>query len=173
FAGAVERLFQPVEVDEVSQRRKSHLRALSSELCDPLSFRGHGSGFRCTRHVSLQRFHDTAPPSLRRVPRDGSPASTVVWGAPTPVRPFRRTSLPSFGDTTLASQFAPIGLDARPWVPGSWCSGSRAGIVSGDGRVSQVPRDPSCALALFFDPGGTGHARPLRRVGVVPAADKS
>ncbi len=45
--------------------------------------------------------------------------------------------------------------------------------ASGDGRVSQVPRDPSCALALFSDPGGTDHARPLRRVGMVPAFDKT
>jgi hypothetical protein len=32
-----------------------------------------------------------------------SPGSTILWDAPTPVRPFRRTSLPSFGDTTPAS----------------------------------------------------------------------
>jgi len=36
----------------------------------------------------------------------------------------------------------------------------------------KVPRDPSCALAVFFDPGGTKHVRPSRRVGVVPASDK-
>ena len=71
---------------------------------DPLSFREHVHGFRCTRHVSLQRCPDTAPPFLRRVPRNGSPASTVLWGAPTPSRPFRRTSLPSLGDTTVASR---------------------------------------------------------------------
>jgi hypothetical protein len=45
-------------------------------------------------------------------------------------------------------------------------------MISGDGWVSQVPRDPSCALALFSDPGGTEHARPSRRVGAVPASDK-
>ncbi len=50
---------------------------------------------------------------------------------------------------------------------------SRAGMFDGDERVSQVPRDPSCALALLSDPGGTEHVRPLRRVGAVPAADKS
>src|SRR5271166_4058776 len=107
FAGAVERFQHPSQVDEVGQRRESHLRALSSEFCDPLLFRGHVHGFRCTRHVSLQRFRNTAPPSLRRVPRGGSPASAVLRGAPTPVRPFRRTSLPSFGDTTRASGLLP------------------------------------------------------------------
>ena len=35
----------------------------------PLLFRVHGSGFRCTRHVSLQRCHDMASPSLHGVPR--------------------------------------------------------------------------------------------------------
>jgi hypothetical protein len=42
------------------------------------------------------------PPSLRRVPRNGSPASTVLWGAPTPHRPSRPASM-SRGDTTVAS----------------------------------------------------------------------
>ena len=38
---------------------------------------------------------------------------------------------------------------------GSWYSGSRAGNVSGDGRTSQVPEQPSCPRALFLDPGRT------------------
>src|SRR5262249_40844196 len=59
------------------------------------------------RHVSLQRSRDTAPPSLHRVPRGGPPVSAVLWGAPTPVRPFRRPWLPSVGDTTLASSLLP------------------------------------------------------------------
>src|SRR3954451_21297447 len=46
--------------------------------------------------------------------------------------------------------FAPIGRGARPWAPGSWCSGSRAGIVGGNGRVSQVPGRPLCPYALFL-----------------------
>ena len=45
--------------------------------------------------------------SLHRVPRNGSPDSTVLRDAPTPVRPSRRTSLPSLGDTTLASCLLP------------------------------------------------------------------
>ena len=72
-----------------------------------------------------------------------------------------------------AGALLPATADARSWAPGSWCSGSRAGIIGGDGRVSQVPGDPSCASALFSDPGGTEYARPLRRIGMVPAADKS
>lgn len=29
-----------------------------------------------------------------------------------------------------------------------------AGVVAGDGRISQVPVGPRCMHALFFDPGG-------------------
>ena len=48
---------------------------------------------RSPRHLSLQRFHPTAFPFLHRVYlRKNSPASTVLWNAPTPHRPSRRTS---------------------------------------------------------------------------------
>ena len=62
---------------------------------------------------------------------------------------------------------------------GSWYSGSRAGNVGGNGRVSQVPERPSCPCALFLDPGRTectpGHcgvsARPpLVSTTVAPAS---
>jgi hypothetical protein len=33
--------------------------------------------------------------------RARSPASSLLWGAPTPCRPSRRTSLPSFGDSRV------------------------------------------------------------------------
>jgi hypothetical protein len=52
---------------------------------------------------------------------------------------------------------------------GSWYSGSRAGNVSGNGRVSQVPERPSCPRALFLDPGRTENAKPWRRLGTAPA----
>ena len=61
-------LAEPVDVDEVGQGRESHLRALPSEFRYPLLFRGHVHGFRCTRHVSLQRLFETTSPSLRGVP---------------------------------------------------------------------------------------------------------
>ena len=51
----------------------------------------------------------------------------------------------------------------------SSCTGSRAGHVSGGGRVSQVPEQPSRPCALFLDPGRTEHARPLRRADAAPA----
>src|SRR5208283_1801473 len=65
----MECLGQPVDVDEVGQRCESHLGTLLSEFRDPLLFCWHGKGFRCTRHVSLQRCHDMASPSLHGVPR--------------------------------------------------------------------------------------------------------
>jgi hypothetical protein len=91
-------LSQPVDVDEVGQGRESQPRALSSEFRDPLAFRGHAHGFRCTRHVSLQRSFETASPWLRGVLRVSSPASSLLWDAPTPCRPSRRTSLPVLDD---------------------------------------------------------------------------
>ena len=41
---------------------------------------------------------NAARPSLPRVPKVRSPASTVLWRAPNPQRPSRRTSFPSLGD---------------------------------------------------------------------------
>ncbi len=42
-----------------------------------------------------------------------SPASSILWDAPTPVRPSRRVSLPSLGDTTVASNLC----SQRPATP--------------------------------------------------------
>ena len=119
-------------------------------------FRGHVHGFRCTRHVSLQRSFETASPSLRGVLRSSSPASTLLWDAPTPCRPSRRTSLPSFGDTIVSSPVRPhqLGTVAVD-QPGVGKPGLQAGSHDGDGRVSQVPERPSCPCALFLDPGRT------------------
>ena len=85
--------------------------------------------------------HETAPPSLGGVPRVGSPASTVLWGAATPCRPSRRTSFPSLGDTIGASVVRPPRPRTRSrgsiW---SWWAVSPAALLDGNGRVSQVPR---------------------------------
>ena len=119
----------------------------------PLSFRVHGDGFRCTRHVSLQRCHDMASPSLHGVPRDGPPASSILRDAPTPRRPsrpayLRREPIPSF-----RPQFAPLG-GGRP-AGGQEISGSGLLIRTGDGDVgaSQVPWKPWWSLSVLFDPG--------------------
>src|SRR5439155_8766780 len=69
--------------------------------------------------------------------------------------------------------FVPVGLGRGPRINRELVSRVSSRQFDGDDRVSQVPGDPSCALALFFDPGGIGHARPSRRANAVPAADKS
>ena len=143
----------------------------SSHTIATLAIRGRFVGTvsrpRWTGRVALPRYMELSP-SLPRVPRVSSPGSAVLWDAPTPGRSSRRVSLPSLGDTTLA----PI-RSHRPGRTaggtGSWYSGSRAGDVGGNGRVSQVPERPSCPCALLLDPGRTRCAKPLRRLGAAPA----
>ena len=130
-------------------------RSVSYPTPRPLLFHGHGSGFRCTRHVSLQRCHDMASPSLHGVPRDGSPASTILWDAPTPRRPSRRTSFPSLGDTIGSSPVRPHQLGTELWI--------NLELVSRDsGRQSRWKRQglsgsraTLMSLRLFLDPGRT------------------
>jgi hypothetical protein len=89
--------------------------------------------------------HETLSPSLPRVPRVSSPGSTVLWDAPTPCHSFRRTSLPSLGDTVVSSSVRPrqlgtelrINLELVSRNPGrqsrrKWqgLSGSRATLMS-------------------------------------------
>jgi hypothetical protein len=60
---------------------------------------------------------ETAPPSFHGVPRVGSPASTVLWGAATPCRPFRHASFPSLGRYQPGVPgSSPSALDAGPWI---------------------------------------------------------
>jgi hypothetical protein len=40
-------------------------------------------------------------------------------------------------------------------------------------RVSQVPGEPCCAYAVFFDPGETDATRPLRRIGAAPVSKQA
>jgi hypothetical protein len=60
------------------------------------------SGFGMSAIVPLRRSAIQRPLPSTGSRRVGSPASTVVRGAPTPCRPSRRTSLPSLGGTALA-----------------------------------------------------------------------
>jgi hypothetical protein len=95
------------------------------------------------------------PPSLHGVPRDGSPASSVIQSTPTSCRPSRVTSFPSLRGTAAA-----------PWVSfpqtqGATTAGQglltglpHTGFIGGDDRTSQVPGGPRYERALFFDPGG-------------------
>src|ERR1700694_5347752 len=75
--------------------------------------------------------------------RFGSPASSVLPGAPTPYRPSRRTSFPSFGGTPLAfGPSLPVAANAWPLGLGLFY-GFPAPFLSRDDRASQVPGKPS------------------------------
>src|SRR6516162_4138841 len=51
-----------------------------------------------------------ASPSLHGVPRGGSPASAILWDAPTPRRPSQPASISSRADT-----IAPPGVRSPRW----------------------------------------------------------
>jgi hypothetical protein len=128
-------------------------RSASYPTTRPLSFRVHGDGFRCTRHVALQRCHDMASPSLHGVPRDGSPASAILWDAPTPRRPSRpvrylHEPIPSFRPC-----FAPLGRGRPTGGQEIIGSGLLIRIYDGNVGVSQVPWKPWWSLSVLFDPG--------------------
>jgi hypothetical protein len=108
------------------------------------------------------------------LPSPGSSSAQVprlpryYQGAMTSCRPSRRASLPSPGSTPRSARVSPARGRALPravfwsWSPGT----SSRELVRGDGRISYVPGNPHCALALLFDPGRThasGHT--MRRRG--------
>jgi hypothetical protein len=76
-----------------------------------------------------------------------------------------RLAIPSFRPLFVpASSGRELRIHQEFWVPGL-----QPAVNDGNDRVSQVPEPPSCPCALFFDPGRTEHARPLRRVDAAPA----
>jgi len=98
----------------------------------------------------------SALPSLHGVPRDGSPASSVLWIATTPYRPSPRTSFPSFGGYRGgAHPFAPTGGRRRAPVSLDFGLPVPTGVVAAE--TTGPPRflgEPLCVHALLFDPGG-------------------
>jgi hypothetical protein len=143
---------------------------LRSPGCDPLSFRGHVHGFRCTRHVSRQRSVEAASPSLHGVLRESSPASSLLWDAPTPGPPSRSPSLPSVGDTVVLSPL-------RPHQPGTG-AGDQPGVGKPGLRPAattevvgslRFPSDPRVPAPSSWTPVGPNDAKPLRRLGTAPA----
>jgi hypothetical protein len=105
---------------------------------------------------------------------DRSPASTVLWDAPTPCRSSRRTSFPSLGDTTPC---ACVRFSRKPDAdlgPGVFRSGNPAArrCRDGNGRNSQVPGEPLRAYALFSDPGETELIRPYNEPAWPPHATR-
>ena len=68
--------------------------------------------------------------------------------------------------------FAPAGPERVTGRPGLGNPVPHPDVHRGGCRASQVPGEPCCAYALFFDPGGTEHTRPLRCVGAAPVLTK-
>ena len=138
--------------------------------CYPSLFRGHVHGFRCTRRVSLRRPLETASPWLRGVLRSRSPASSLLWDAPTPCRPSRRTSLPSFGDTVVLSPLRPhqpgTGAGDQPGVGKPGLQPAIATEVAGPLRFPSGPHVPA---PCSWTPVGPEDAQPLRRLGTAAA----
>src|SRR5262249_49280570 len=65
--------------------------------------------------------------------------------------------------------FAPVGPARVTDRPGVRPPVSGRMLPPGEHRASQVPGEPRCAYAVFCDPGGTAHTRPLRCVGTAPS----
>src|SRR5271157_5717453 len=106
-------------------------RAIRCRYVDMVQVTMYLPGFSSTAH-------ETASPSLDGVPRVGSPPSTVLCGAATPCRPFRRASFPSLGDTIVASVVRPPRTRSRGSI-WSWWAVSSVALLDGNDRVSQAP----------------------------------
>ena len=138
-------------------------RAAGRQLRYLLLFRGHRSRSLPTGHVSSQQFRDTAPPSLRRVPAGRVPRPRRYYEAlrfPTdhPVR-LRLSFAGQYPPVRLCSSLPPA--RRRPGDLGySGLATPCQSLSRGSRRASQVPGEPPCAYAVFFDPGGTGDTRP-------------
>jgi len=87
------------------------------------------------------------------------------------LRPSRRAWLPSLGDTRCcARRFAPVGPDAQPRARGSSFRSPLPEVIHREtSRTSQVPGEPCCPYAVFFDPGRTDAPGLFGVVGVAPA----
>ena len=161
FAGAAVRLAHPIHINEMAQRRESHLRRLSRQLCYPLLFRAHVLRFQCILRVSLQRFRNPAPyfPSLDRLPRDRF-ACVISTMEVLRLPAYRRRGLRNLlarGYHARASDFRSGSSVTRTdpaWalfcpglpVPGTSCM-ERTGSP-------KFPGNPHCASAAFSDPAG-------------------
>ena len=119
----------------------------------PLLVRVHGSGFRCTRHVSLQRCHDMASPSLHGVPRVVPPLHRYYGTLRLPavrLDPFEFLHEPI---PPCRPWFAPLGRGRPTGGQGVVGSGLPIRIDDGNVGVSQVPWKPWWSLSVLFDPG--------------------
>ena len=94
-----------------------------------------------------------ASSSLHGVPRDGSPASSILWDAPTPRRPSRLVRILHEPIPSCRPWFAPLGRGRPTGGQGVVGSGLPIRIDDGNVGVSQVPWKPWWSSSVLFDPG--------------------
>jgi hypothetical protein len=109
----------------LSLTRSGRLAVTRSEVQCPR----RGSGFQSATRYPLRSTGSG---------RAHSPASMLLRSTPTPIRPSRRTSLPSLGDTTLASCSLPA---------------TRRGVV-GRGVGIPFPSNPRVPAPCSWTPAG-------------------
>ena len=128
----------------------------------PPLFQNHRGFSSFFRQIDLQDLYITLGSglaslrSLHGVPRDGSPASTILWDAPTPRRPSRPVRILHEPIPSCRPWFAPLGRGRPTGGQGVVGSGLPIRIDDGNVGVSQVPWKPWWSLSVLFDPGGSG-----------------
>ena len=135
-------------------------------------FRGQVCEVRSPLPVSPQRFRHEAPPSLPGVQAVPVPLLQRYYGV------LRRPASLSPRFVAFAWRYPALRLSFRSQRSRAPNRGPEVRLpvpVAGSLRretirTSQVPGEPSCSYAMFFDPGRTDNTRPLRCVSVAPVA---
>ena len=118
-----------------------------------------------TPFPSTVPFHDIPFPPQGLLGSD-SPASSVLWNAPTPDRSSRRASFPSLAGTIHARVLRSFRRHGRRRKAGGFAHAPLSPVrlfSNGNDRASQVPGEPLCACPVLR-PRRDLHTRPLRRV---------
>ena len=120
----------------------------------PWALRRHGSGTRCSRHVSPPRFPNSASPSLHRVP---------VTRVPRLRRYYERLRRPNVPPTALrclrlvVPAVAPVFAPDHPTPvvgPGALGVAAPRHLSAGDAGISQVPGEPNVPMPCSLTPAG-------------------
>jgi len=97
-----------------------------------------------------------ASPSLHGVPRDGSPASTILWDAPTPRRPSRPVRYLHEPIPPCRPWFAPLGRGRPTGGQGVVGSGLPSGLTMETSGSLRFPGNPVGHCPCSSTPAGSG-----------------
>jgi hypothetical protein len=97
-----------------------------------------------------------ASPSLRGVPRDGSPASAILRDAPTPRRPSRPTRLLASRYHRFARGLLPSVVGVPPGARRSWVPVSSSGLSMETSGSLRFPGNPDGHCPCSSTPAGSG-----------------